>query len=199
MPAWLKAILPKLREGPAREPAPWSATLSASDPLKILSEHHDAYSAPGLVVGHLRISKGSLGVDHIILLTDRPLHIGRDESNDLQFFDDRISRFHARVEFDRIFAMHLILDLGSTNGVFVNGQRIAAKPTRTALHEGDRLDIGGTGEVVLTYEQLRGLARGAGDQLSVTTTNFLESIPAHGRIASGYAEAVAEFLKSHPG
>ena len=87
-----------------------------------------------------------------MLLKTRPLRIGRDESNDLQFFDEAISRFHARVDFDPIAGTHVVVDLGSTNGVYVNGQRIAAQPASTLLREGDRIEIGGTAEVVLVYE-----------------------------------------------
>jgi len=87
-----------------------------------------------------------------VLLKTRPLRIGRDESNDLQFFDDAISRFHARVDFDSIAGTHVVVDLRSTNGVFVNGQRIAAQPASTGLRAGDRIEIGGTHQVVLIYE-----------------------------------------------
>src|SRR5262249_25442486 len=99
-----------------------------------------------------RTLSGSLGVDDIVLLRSRPLRIGRDDSSDLQFFDDRISRFHARVDFDQIAGTHVIVDLSSTNGVFVNGERIAPQPAMTTLREGDRIEIGGTGDVVLVYD-----------------------------------------------
>jgi hypothetical protein len=36
--------------------------------------------------------------------------------------------------------------------VYVNGQRIAAQPASTRLHNGDRIEVGNTGEVVLIYE-----------------------------------------------
>jgi hypothetical protein len=36
--------------------------------------------------------------------------------------------------------------------VYVNGQRIAAQPASTGLREGDRIEIGGSAEVVLVYE-----------------------------------------------
>ena len=125
-------------------------------------------AGPAFNVGHLRALTGSLGTDDIVLLKTRPLRIGRDESNDLQFFDDGISRFHARVDFDPIAGTHVVVDLGSTNGVYVNGQRIAAQPASTRLREGDRFEIGGTVDVVLIYE-VRPLAPGGvdGQPLSV--------------------------------
>src|SRR5213076_1648486 len=97
---------------------------------------------PGFNVAQLRAVVGSVGTDDILLLKSRSLRIGRDESNDLQFFEDGISRFHARVDFDPFAGTHVMVDLGSTNGVYVNGQRIAAQPSSTRLHEGDRIEIG---------------------------------------------------------
>jgi hypothetical protein len=151
MPSWLKRIVPELREGIAPE---FPSSDGRATPSQVLASGsgNDGFAAPALIVGHLRTLSGSLGIDDIVLLRTRPLRIGRDESSDLQFFDDRISRFHARVEFDSITGSHTIDDLGSTNGVFVNGQRIPAQPATTRLREGDRVDIGGTGQVVLVYE-----------------------------------------------
>jgi pSer/pThr/pTyr-binding forkhead associated (FHA) protein len=151
MPAWLRRIVPELKEGPAPEPAPAAGRVADG----IAS---DGAAAPALIVGHLRAASGSLGTDDIVLLRTRPLRIGREESNDLQFFDDSISRFHARVDFDPLAETHVVVDLGSTNGVYVNDQRIAVQPATTPLREGDRIEFGGKGDVVLVYE-LRPLAR----------------------------------------
>jgi RND superfamily putative drug exporter len=151
MPAWLKRIVPELKEGPSSEFEPQAGRVAADGVI-------DGAAAPALIVGHLRAASGSLGTDDIVLLRTRPLRIGREESNDLQFFDDSISRFHARVDFDPIAGTHVVLDLGSTNGVYVNNQRIAVQPATTPLREGDRVEFGGKGDVVLIYE-LRPLAR----------------------------------------
>jgi hypothetical protein len=53
--------------------------------------------------------------------------------------------------------------------VFVNGQRIPLQPATTALHAGDRIEVGGTDQVVLVYE-VRPLAFGReeGRPMSVT-------------------------------
>jgi RND superfamily putative drug exporter len=152
MPAWLRRIVPELREGASIEPLPGVAHVAVSNGAA-------AHPWPAFTVGHLRALTGSIGTDDIVLLKTRPLRIGRDESNDLQFFDDGISRFHARVDFDAVAGTHVVVDLGSTNGVYVNGQRIAAQPASTRLREGDRVEIGGTTEVVLCYE-VRPLAAG---------------------------------------
>jgi hypothetical protein len=151
MPAWLRRIVPELKEGPASELVPQTGRVADGVVL-------DGAPTQTLIVGHLRAVSGSLGTDDIVLLRTRPLRIGRDESNDLQFFDDRISRFHARVDFDPVSDTHVVVDLSSTNGVYVNSQRIAVQPATTPLREGDRVEFGGSGEVVLIYE-MRPLAR----------------------------------------
>ncbi len=162
MPAWLKRIVPELREGPTGEAEPEVAVPAISNGVAVRPW-------PAFNVGHLRPLTGSLGTDDIVLLKTRPLRIGRDESNDLQFFDDGISRFHARIDFDPSAGTHAVVDLGSTNGVYVNGQRIAAQPASTQLRAGDRIEIGSTAEVILVYEVRPLASDGVADpQLSVS-------------------------------
>ena len=65
--------------------------------------------------------------------------LGRDLANDIPVPDQEISRRHARfvVRTDGVY----IEDLGSTNGTFVNNQRISAP---TLFGVGDVLRIGRT-------------------------------------------------------
>jgi len=70
--------------------------------------------------------------------------IGRDEEVQIPLTDRLISRRHAQVyrqkaeEGDGIH--HLIVDLHSTNGTFVNGERIS----KAFLQEGDKIQVGNT-------------------------------------------------------
>jgi pSer/pThr/pTyr-binding forkhead associated (FHA) protein len=65
-----------------------------------------------------------------------PLTIGREEGNLLRLNDERVSRFHAKVQQD---AGDLILtDLESTNGTRVNGHAIQIRRLRV----GDRITVG---------------------------------------------------------
>nr|MBA3870950.1 FHA domain-containing protein [Anaerolineae bacterium] len=77
--------------------------------------------------------------------------IGRDITNDITINDPEVSRHHLR--FTRGAGGFTLEDLGSTNGTFVNGQRLTgAKP----LNNGDMLGLGET--VTLGYEMARGAA-----------------------------------------
>jgi pSer/pThr/pTyr-binding forkhead associated (FHA) protein len=68
------------------------------------------------------------------------LSIGREETNDVAIpADERASRLHALVEI--LPAGWSVRDLGSTNGTFVNGERIVSD---RALRAGDEIKVGDT-------------------------------------------------------
>ena len=62
--------------------------------------------------------------------------LGRGDKADVTLENPMISRAHAEVRRDG--ARHVLADLGSTNGTFVNGERV----TQASLKEGDRLGVG---------------------------------------------------------
>ena len=64
--------------------------------------------------------------------------IGRSRECDVVLGDSNVSRRHARIDLGEDGAW-TVEDLGSTNGVQVNGARVS---TRTVLRSGDRLDVG---------------------------------------------------------
>jgi pSer/pThr/pTyr-binding forkhead associated (FHA) protein/peroxiredoxin len=70
--------------------------------------------------------------------------IGSGEPNDLVIRDETVSRRHAVITFKR--GRLEIADLGSTNGTFVNGQRIQAA---TTLNKGDKVRFGGADFVLM--------------------------------------------------
>jgi pSer/pThr/pTyr-binding forkhead associated (FHA) protein len=69
-----------------------------------------------------------------------PVHdsvvIGRLPDCDVTLDDPSVSRRHARLR--REGSRWTVEDLGSTNGVLLNGQPV----TRTDVHDGDRLELG---------------------------------------------------------
>lgn len=81
-------------------------------------------------------------------LTRDVITLGRDISNDLVVNDAEVSRTHLRLT--RGIDGYTIADLGSTNGTFINGQRLlGSRP----LNNGDQIGLGET--VTLGYERVR--------------------------------------------
>src|SRR5512135_2929455 len=75
------------------------------------------------------------------------LVIGRDSSSNIAINDAEVSRKHARLTFQG--GKYVIEDLGSTNGTFVNGQRLVSP---LVLKSGDVISLGE--QIVLMYEVL---------------------------------------------
>ena len=71
------------------------------------------------------------------LSADKELKIGRAPENDLCIRDQSVSQFHARVVLTPKGAV-FVQDLGSTNGTFVNGEKVV----RHTLWDGDKIHIG---------------------------------------------------------
>ena len=76
-------------------------------------------------------------------LTGESITIGRAVENDIVITSKRVSREHARVRRDGWRVM--LEDLGSTNGTFLNDERLFSP---VALHDEDHIKIG---DVVLTF------------------------------------------------
>jgi predicted component of type VI protein secretion system len=75
------------------------------------------------------------------------LIIGRDATHAVSINDAEVSRKHARLTFQG--GKYVIEDLGSTNGTFVNGQRLVSP---AVLKAGDVVSLGE--QIVLMYEGL---------------------------------------------
>lgn len=76
---------------------------------------------------------------------ERPVHLGRATANDLILNDPMVSEHHA-VVWTRA-GRSWIRDLGSSNGTYVNGQRLGEPHL---LQDGDRVALGGTALRVAT-------------------------------------------------
>jgi hypothetical protein len=84
----------------------------------------------------LRFISGKYQGGEFPIVTGKEILIGRSSDLDMVLVEDMVSRKHARIQTqgDQIW----IEDLGSTNGTFVNGEKIK----RARLKEGDRVLIG---------------------------------------------------------
>ena len=67
-----------------------------------------------------------------------PVALGRDNSNAIRLHDTEVSRRHAELRHDE--ESYRVVDLGSANGTYLNGQLIDQAP----LNSGDRLQLGQT-------------------------------------------------------
>ena len=84
----------------------------------------------------LRFISGKYQGGEFPLKTNRELIIGRSSDLDMVLVEDMVSRKHAKIS--TLNDQVIIQDLGSTNGTFVNGEKIK----RVRLREGDRILIG---------------------------------------------------------
>lgn len=80
------------------------------------------------------------------ILKGSAVRLGRGRNNDLVFANDTVSSIHAEILRRRDGSVH-VNDLGSSNGLFVNSERV----TETQLRSGDILEIG---EVRLRFEAI---------------------------------------------
>jgi len=84
----------------------------------------------------------------VFALTQAEISIGRDVSNDFIINDVEVSRRHARLTLQG--TQYVLEDLGSTNGTFVNGQRLAGPHI---LRPGDIVLLGEN--VTLSFEEVQ--------------------------------------------
>lgn len=84
----------------------------------------------------LRFISGKYQGGEFPLEENREVLVGRSSDLDMVLVEEMVSRKHARLQLSQ--GRIEIEDLGSTNGTFVNGERI----TRMSVGEGDRILIG---------------------------------------------------------
>ena len=135
------------------------------------------------------------GVDKRRVLRDLTLAvtIGREGGNAIRLKDERVSRYHAKVQSED--GDVILTDLDSTNGTRVNGTAVQIR----RLRAGDQLSIGRTMLLFGTMEEIEA-RRNAGNGLPAAhggaqTIRADELAAASGRVsvaASKKAEAVAD-------
>lgn len=84
----------------------------------------------------LRFISGKHKGNEFLLPVSGQLYVGRSSEIDLVLMEDMVSRKHAQITVEN--GTVTIEDLGSTNGTFVNGERI----TKCEIGKGDRVLIG---------------------------------------------------------
>ena len=84
-----------------------------------------------------------------------PVTIGREEDNTIQLNDERVSRFHVKIQEDN--GRVILTDLESTNGTRINGHPVQMR----VLQFGDQLSIGRSILVYGSATEIDGQAQGA--------------------------------------
>lgn len=84
----------------------------------------------------LRFISGKYQGGEFPLESDREFVVGRSSELDMVLVEDMVSRKHAKISTKA--GQVVITDMGSTNGTFVNGEKVR----KTRLKEGDRILIG---------------------------------------------------------
>src|ERR1051326_5347274 len=127
------------------------------------------------------------GVDRGRIFRDlpTPITIGREEGNMLRLNDERVSRYHAKVQYDN--SEIILTDLDSTNGTRVNGNIVQIRRLRI----GDRIALGRSvlvfGSETEIHERLAAQTSSAGS----SARSLTHLMPGPGRdatIASGLPE-----------
>lgn len=111
--------------------------------------------------------------------TPTPLTIGREEGNPIQLNDERISRFHLKIQEDE--RKIVLTDLQSTNGTKVNGENVQL----WVMRPGDVISLGRTVLVYGSREQIASrLATLRGTDLSAGITLDADDMPEEPNAAS---------------
>jgi hypothetical protein len=98
-------------------------------------------------------------------IEDKRLTIGRAETADVKLDNQAVSKQHATIEV--MGADHMLIDLGSANGTFVNG----AKATRHLLRHGDTIEIL---DFQIRYVDHKSVVAGEGDRTMIYRGDELE-------------------------
>ena len=114
-------------------------------------------------------------------IENRRLTIGRAEGADIRLADAAVSKAHAAIEVRG--ADHMLLDLESANGTFVNGNRI----TRHLLNHGDTIEIL---DFQIRYVDHKSVVAAEGDRTMIFRATDAGLVPLAGKAPTTEARTV---------
>ncbi len=125
----------------------WSVGRDAAE--RIIVPGSSANGLRGMAEITLRVIDGA-DRGRVFHMLRTPVTVGREEGNTVQLNDERVSRFHLKIQedHDRI----VLTDLDSTNGTRVNGEEVQLR----ILRHGDIITVGRT---VLLFGSREEIAR----------------------------------------
>jgi hypothetical protein len=114
-------------------------------------------------------------------IENRRLTIGRAEGADIRLEDAAVSKVHAAIEVRG--ADHMLLDLESANGTFVNGNRV----TRHMLNHGDTIEIL---DFQIRYVDHKSVVAAEGDRTMIFRATDAGLVPLAGKAPTTEARTV---------
>jgi len=131
----------------------------------------------------LRFISGKYQGGEFPLRMDREIIVGRSSDLDMVLVEDMVSRKHAKISAGD--GQILIQDLGSTNGTFVNGEKIK----KARLKEGDRILIGTSIIKLVAIDSSQAVSEEAARQ-RLEQTGQRRSVSGAGKPMSGSIEEI---------
>ncbi len=119
-----------------------------------------------------------------------PVTIGREEGNALRLNDERVSRYHAKVQYED--GDVIITDLDSTNGTRVNGATVQIR----RLRAGDQVSVGRSMLLFGTMEEIAARKLMANDLTAVP--NGAQTVRADELAALGVGRGAREQTQLEP-
>ena len=114
-------------------------------------------------------------------IENRRLTIGRAEGSDIRLEDAAVSKLHAAIEVRGVD--HMLLDMESANGTFVNGNRV----TRHLLNHGDTIEIL---DFQIRYVDHKSVVAAEGDRTMIFRATDAGLVPLGGKTPTTEARTV---------
>ncbi|HEV8398836.1 MAG TPA: FHA domain-containing protein [Gemmatimonadales bacterium] len=139
---------------PAVPQVPAAPPVGAGERLK-----QTMHGAPAAVLANFLVRSGSLKGQRLIVKTP-VANIGRADYNDLMIPDESVSTSHAKLQ--RREGVWVLVDLDSTNGTFVDGERVKGE---TPISPGVTVRFGDISLVFEPTDDAVGTAKGSGTRV----------------------------------
>src|SRR2546425_1514187 len=123
-----------------------------------------------------------------------PVTIGREEGNTLRLNDERVSRFHSKVQIDG--DDYILTDLESTNGTRVNGTAVQIRRLRI----GDRVGVGrslllfgSNEEIAARMVELAGVGQSPAALGIAGASDLMDDVDSHKQTLAGQLDLNLDF------
>jgi len=152
---------------PPATPTPAVPPAGAGERLK-----QTMHGGPPAVLANFLVRSGSLKGQRLVVRTP-VANIGRADYNDLMIPDESVSTSHAKLQ--RREGVWVLVDLDSTNGTFVDGDRVKGE---TAISPGVTVRFGDIALVFEPTDDAAGTAKGSGTRVLEAMKPAAKAAPA---------------------